>query len=89
MSYKIELKPSAIRTLGKIPKSDQRVIRLHIDSLANTPFPPNVKKLEGEENIYRIRVGDYRIVYQVHKKVLLILVLAIGHRKEVYRGLKS
>ena len=89
MSYKIELKPSAIRGLAKIPKADQRTIRLHIDSLANTPFPPNVKKLEGEENLYRVRAGDYRIIYQVHKKILLIVVVAIGHRKEVYRRLKS
>lgn len=89
MSYKIKLKPSAIRTLAKIPKDDQKAIRLRIDSLANTPFPPNVKKLEGEEDLYRVRTGDYRIIYQIHKKILLIIVLAIGHRKEVYRGLKS
>lgn len=89
MSYKIELKPSVIRTLAKIPKDDQKAIRLRIDSLANTPFPPNAKKLEGEEDLYRVRAGDYRIIYQVHKKILLIVVLAIGHRKEVYRGLKS
>jgi mRNA interferase RelE/StbE len=89
MSYKIELKPSAIRSLTKIPKDDQRTIRIRIDALANTPFPPNVKKLEGEENLYRVRAGDYRIIYQARKKILLIVVLAIGHRKEVYRGLKS
>ena len=47
MSYKIELKPSAVRSLAKIPKDDRRGIRLHIDSLANNPFPPNVRKLEG------------------------------------------
>ena len=89
MSYKIELKPSAIRSLAKIPKDDQKAIRLRIDSLANTSFPPNVKKLEGEENLYRVRVGAYRIIYQVHKKILLIVVLAIGHRKEVYKASKS
>jgi mRNA interferase RelE/StbE len=89
MSYKIELKPSAVRSLAKIPKDDQRAIRLHIDSLANNPFPPNVRKLEGEETLYRVRVGDYRIIYQVHKKILLIVVLVIGHLKEVCRGLKS
>ncbi len=89
MSYKIELKPSVIRSLAKIPKDDQKAIRLRIDSLANTPFPPNVKKLEGEEDLYRVRAGDYRIIYQVRKTILLIVVLAIEHRKEVYRGLKS
>jgi mRNA interferase RelE/StbE len=89
MSYKIELKPSAIRSLSKIPRDDQRAIRARIDALANDPLPPNVKKLKGEENLYRIRAGDYRIIYQVHKKILLVLVLAVGQRKEVYRELKS
>jgi mRNA interferase RelE/StbE len=89
MSYKIELKPSAVRSLSLIPKEDQRLIRSRIDALANNPFPPNVKKLEGEENLYRVRAGHYRIIYQIHKKILLILVVAIGHRKEVYRRVRN
>jgi mRNA interferase RelE/StbE len=85
MPYTIELKPSAVRTLSKLPKEVQRSIRSRIDALSNDPFPADVKKLESEENFFRIKVGSYRIIYQVYKKSLLILVVRIGHRKEVYR----
>ena len=85
MAYTIQLKPAAIRGLTKLPKDVQRSIRSRIDALANNPFPPDVKKLGGEEKFYRIKIGDYRIIYQVHKKSLFILVVSIGHRKEVYR----
>lgn len=56
-----------------------------IDALAENPRPVNVTKLEGEENQYRIRVGNYRIVYEIQDPVLLIILLRIGHRREVYR----
>ncbi|HSB05115.1 MAG TPA: type II toxin-antitoxin system RelE/ParE family toxin [Thermodesulfobacteriota bacterium] len=49
------------------------------------PFPPDLKRLQSKERFYRIRVGDYRIIYQVDKRILLVLVVSIGHRKEVYR----
>ena len=88
MPYTIELKPSAYRILSKLPKEVQRSIRSRIDSLADNPFPPNVKKLMEEQNLYRIRVGDYWIVYQVNRKTLFVLVVTIGHRREVYKRLK-
>lgn len=53
--------------------------------MARNPFPGGVKKLQGEEKIYRVRVGDYRIIYEVQSAVLVVLVLKIGHRREVYR----
>jgi mRNA interferase RelE/StbE len=49
------------------------------------PIPRGEKKLSGEENLYRLQMGDYRIIYQVQQKVLLVLVVKFGHRKEVYR----
>ena len=85
MPYTIQLKPAAIRELIKLPKDVQRSIRSRIDALANNPFPPDAKKLEGEEEFYRIKIGDCRIIYQVHKKSPFTLVIRIGHRKEVYR----
>jgi mRNA interferase RelE/StbE len=85
MAYPIELKPTAIRGLTKLPKDIQRSIRSRIDALANNPFPSDVKRLESEERFYRVRVGDYRIIYQVDKKIPLVLVVNIGHRKEIYR----
>ena len=56
-----------------------------LDALASQPFPPGVKKLINQENVFRVRVGDYRILYQVEADKLLILVLRVGHRKDVYR----
>ena len=58
-----------------------------MNTLADLPRPPGSKKPEGEENADRIRVGDYRVLYQVQDDVLFILVVRIGHRKDVYRNL--
>lgn len=58
-----------------------------IDSLAENPRPQGVKKLSGEDDMYRIRVGDYRIIYQIREKSLVVLIVRIGHRSDVYRGL--
>jgi len=85
MPYQIELKPAAIKGLRGLPKSIQKQIASKINSLANNPLPPKAKKLAGAEKIYRVRVGDYRILYQIQKRVL---VITIGHRKEIYNHLK-
>ena len=58
-----------------------------IDSLAENPRPQGVKKLSGEDDMHRIRVGDYRIIYQIREKSLVVLIVRIGHRSDVYRGL--
>ena len=58
-----------------------------IESLKTDPFPRQAIKLSDTERLYRIRVGDYRVIYKVEKKVLLILVVRVGHRREVYRRL--
>ena len=60
-------------------------LRTRIDSLADNPRPPDTKKLSGAEELYRIRVGDYRVLYAIQDKVLLVLVVKVGHRREVYR----
>ena len=83
--YRIAFKPSAADGLRALPKKDQKRIAARVDALAEDPFPSGAKKLSGKENIYRVRTGDYRVIYEVRKNVLLILVLKIGHRKEVYR----
>jgi mRNA interferase RelE/StbE len=56
-----------------------------MDKLAQDPRPPGAKKLHGEPGLFRVRAGDYRVIYTVRDKVLLVLVLAIGHRRDVYR----
>ncbi len=85
MVYKVELRPSARRELLKLPRHDQiRLVRT-MDLLGKVPRPKGVKKLTGAEDLYRIRVGDYRVVYQILDDRLIVLVVWIGHRKDVYR----
>ncbi len=85
MAYSIHIEPSAMRALAKVPLPDRLKIKARIDLLAAAPRPPGVVKLSGAENLYRIRVGDYRVVYQILDKVLRVIVIRIGHRGEVYR----
>ena len=84
MRYSIEVAPSARKALRKLPLPMRRRIQIAIDELADNPFPPGVKKLHGDQ-AYRIRVGDYRVIYDVEHRRLIILVIRIGHRREVYR----
>ena len=83
--YKIEISSSAEKSLKKIPKKDISKIVEAIQKLAISPFPDGSRKLRGEEGAYRIRQGNYRIIYEVIEKKLIILVLKLGHRKEVYK----
>jgi mRNA interferase RelE/StbE len=83
--YSIRLAESASRSLNNLPARLQVRIAAKIESLAANPFPPGVRKIAGEEHAYRIRVGDYRVVYDVPEKEIVVLVLRIGHRKDVYR----
>lgn len=85
MSYRVELSSRALRDLKGLDKPLQKRMALAIDALASDPRPPGCQKMEGWEKAYRIRVGDFRIIYQVHDKVLLVLVLKVGHRGDVYR----
>jgi len=85
MPYSIEITSSALKSLGSLPREVQVRIRRAIDRLAEKPFPANIKKMEGEEHTYRLRIGDYRVVYEIHGRRLVILILRVGHRKDVYR----
>jgi mRNA interferase RelE/StbE len=85
MGYAVEFAPSAEREFRKLARNVQVRLRPRIDSLADTPRPPGAKKLAGARDLWRIRVGDYRIVYQVRDEILLVLVLGAAHRREVYR----
>ena len=85
MSYRIEFSPAASRKIRDLEKPVQTRIFRAIEALKKAPRPPSCKKLECEEPLYRIRVGDYRIIYEIHDALLLVLVLKIGHRRDVYR----
>ena len=85
MAYRIELAVSAKKTLDKLPQDIRRRIAAAIDNLSQTPKPPGTIKLTGAVALYRIRVGSYRIVYRIQDERLLVLVVKIAHRREVYR----
>ena len=85
MAYTVKLKPAALRDLQALPPDVQHRIRPKIDALADNPRPRGCEKLEGEDDLYRIRAGEYRVLYQIQGRVLLVLVIRIGHRREVYR----
>lgn len=85
MAYKVILKPSADKALSKLPVEAQRRIVAALDGLALEPRPHGVAKLAGDDNLWRVRVGEYRIVYEIHDGRLVVLVLRIAHRRDVYR----
>lgn len=85
MSYRIEFAPSAARAFKKLPDAIQDRLIPKIDALAADPKPRGVEKLSGEENRYRIRVGEYRVVYAISDASRLVTVALIGHRRDVYR----
>lgn len=82
MAYQIAIKKSAIKSLAKIPEPYFSSLKEAIYNLAENPRPVGYKKLKGRE-AYRIRVSDYRIIYEIEDKILLIDVIAIGHRKDI------
>ena len=85
MIYKIEFSKPAEKHLAGIQSADLKKISKKIDKLAADPFPKGSEKLKGGDDLYRIRQGDYRIIYSVFETKLIILVLKIGHRREIYR----
>ncbi|NOY29357.1 MAG: type II toxin-antitoxin system RelE/ParE family toxin [Planctomycetes bacterium] len=83
--YSIVFAPAVLRQLRKLPTRDQKRIVREIELLEDNPRPSGVKKLIGEDNFWRIRIGDYRVVYEIKDAKLLVLVLRIAHRKDIYR----
>ena len=83
-SYSIFLKKSAARELEDIPSRDLARIIERIQSLATEPRPPGAEKLSGQER-YRVRQGNYRIIYSIQDQELTVWIVKIGHRREVYR----
>jgi mRNA interferase RelE/StbE len=86
MAHTVELSPLADRQLAKLPRQDQARIVAELETLAENPRPAGAKKLKGQDRTYRLRVGSYRIVYDVYDRLLWVLVLRVGHRKDVYSG---
>lgn len=85
MIYTVEFKRSASKELRRLPKDIQRRIAKAIDGLAENPRPHGYIQMETDDVLYRIRVSNYRIIYEIIDNQLIILVIRIGHRGEVYR----
>jgi mRNA interferase RelE/StbE len=86
MMYEVVVKPSVLRQVRKLELEIQDEIESAIDSLAAEPRPDGCKKLKGEDSLYRIRVArKYRIIYEIKDKKLIVTVVKVGHRREVYR----
>jgi len=81
--YRIELRPAAVRSLRKLDPSVRHRLQGAIALLAQDPRPPAARALQGRQGL-RVRVGDYRILYTVADDVLLVVVVTIGHRRDVY-----
>lgn len=84
MNFSVSIKQSAVKALAKLPAPDRARLIESIDDLARNPSAGSV--LKGEfSGLRRIRVGSYRVIYEVQDKELVVLVIRIGHRREVYR----
>jgi len=83
--YKLEISATAEKQLKKLDRGDQIRLLRTIQRLAEEPRPKGCRKLRGYVDVYRLRVGTYRILYRVENHRLVVLVLKIGHRKDIYR----
>ncbi len=83
-SYSLEIKRSAAKELAQVPPKDRGRIIARIQALAEDPRPVAAEKLSGQER-YRVRQGDYRILYEIEDQILRIMVVKIGHWRDVYR----
>lgn len=86
MSYQIRVTNAARKSLESLPENALPRIEVAIDNLAETPSPSGVKKLSGVKNRYRVRVGDYRIVYSVFDEILVVEIVAVGQRGGIYKS---
>ena len=87
MSYSIEFRPAVLKSLKKFPKRDLVKIKKKIEELASDLPDPKTTKMKGDNSFHKIRSGNYRIIYEIHNDRLVILVVKVGHRKDVYKNL--
>lgn len=83
-SYNVYIKPSAVKEIESLPKKDRSRVIQKIKGLAVDPRPPGCEKLTGEDK-YRIRQGRYRIIYSIEDKELIVVVVKVGHRRDIYK----
>ena len=87
MNYLLEYKSSVKKELRKLSQADRTAVVHKIELLKTEPRPEGSAKLKGSRDLFRIRHGDYRVIYQIKKTILLIIIIRIGHRREIYKNL--
>lgn len=87
MSFRLEYRSSVKKELHKLKHADRVVIIEKIERLKINPKPEGSAKLKGSRDLFRIRHGDYRIIYQIKKNVLLLIIIRVGHRRDIYKNL--
>jgi mRNA interferase RelE/StbE len=85
VSYRVIVKPSAERAVERLPLAVATRVVAALTALAEDPRPHGCTKMQGAPNLWRIRTGDYRIVYEIDDRAIVIVVLRVAHRKDVYR----
>ena len=86
-AYTVQLRPPARRSLRQLDAEARKAVGAVIDALASDPRPPGVRALRGHRPYLRVRTGDYRVIYAVDDDARVVRVAAVGHRRDVYRGL--
>ncbi|OGV63927.1 MAG: addiction module toxin RelE [Lentisphaerae bacterium RIFOXYC12_FULL_60_16] len=84
-TYQIEWKKSALRELRQLERQVVPRIVAAVDSLSSQPLPSGVAKLQGSQRTYRIRIGDYRVIYELYESLLVVQIVRVRHRKDAYR----
>lgn len=84
----VTISPAAKRQIKNLePKIQEKIVQ-HLREIGKNPRPSGTKKLSGTRDVYRLRIGDYRVVYQIRGDELIILILGVGHRQEIYKKLQ-
>jgi mRNA interferase RelE/StbE len=87
-SFRIEVSATAEKQIRKLPDDDRLRVLRAIRPLATEPVPPGSRKIRGYDDVFRIRVGSYRILYRVEGRRLVIIILKVGQRRDIYRSLR-
>ena len=85
MTYRVEVAPAAVRQIRRLDPLARRRVQAATELLSEEPRPSGANKLVGGDGAWRVRTGDYRIVYEIRDAVLLFLVVSVGHRRDIYR----